>query len=206
MAGPHEHVVSHHCGATARGSLLPGSRQDPLVFEAIFSAKAGAAFRSIKGRAAARCAICSTIVERFALRWQSATNPDDAAILRGAHALFGFGARIAGAARAFVRRCGRRPLAHQAAFDRGRISLVVSNEYSRSDFATPSVANSGQFDRQSQAAYTPSVQLTLQHPLLCGLGAGIARADRRRADVRRDIAGPRRDATVCTLLKVLLDQ
>jgi outer membrane protein TolC len=49
--------------------------------------------------------------------------------------------------------------------------------------------------------YAPSVQLTFSHPILRGFGASVARADRRRAAARRDIAGLLRDATAATLVR-----
>src|SRR4051812_44912085 len=55
----------------------------------------------------------------------------------------------------------------------GRIGLVLSNEYNRTDFVTPNGANAGQLDRQTSTVYAPSLQLTLQHPLLRGLGVGV---------------------------------
>jgi outer membrane protein TolC len=74
----------------------------------------------------------------------------------------------------------------------GRLGLRLNNDYTR----TPS--------RNLPQAYTPSLQLTLQHPLLRGFGPAVARAEQRRASVQRDRAGLERVALASGLVRELV--
>jgi outer membrane protein TolC len=47
----------------------------------------------------------------------------------------------------------------------------------------------------------PSAQVVASQPLLRGAGAGVARADQRRARAAHDLAGRERDATACAVLR-----
>jgi outer membrane protein TolC len=83
----------------------------------------------------------------------------------------------------------------------GKIGLRAASAYDRTEFAVLNAADPNRFDRQSAEVYAPSLQLTFQHALLRGLGVSYARADRRRASARHDLATVQRDATVAALLR-----
>lgn len=80
----------------------------------------------------------------------------------------------------------------------GRLGLRFGSEYSRTEYATDLGMS---LQRSSAAVIAPSLQLTLTHPLLRGLGRKAARAPQFRAQVQRDAAVLTRQSTVASLLR-----
>lgn len=80
----------------------------------------------------------------------------------------------------------------------GRLGLRLGSDYSRTEYATDLGAS---VQRSVAEAVAPSLQVTLQHPLLRGLGPKVARAPRRRALVQRDAAALARQQAAAMLLR-----
>jgi outer membrane protein len=81
----------------------------------------------------------------------------------------------------------------------GRVALSALGGFSRTRFETDigtmmpglSIAN----------AYAPSLQLSFEHPLLRGYGVDVARADRKRSRIHRDVAGAQREGLAAALVR-----
>jgi outer membrane protein TolC len=82
----------------------------------------------------------------------------------------------------------------------GSLGLRLLGDFNRTRFATELGASAGPA-RPPVDFYAPSLQLTFAHPLLRGRGVNVARADRRRARVRGDIASAQRDAAAAGLVR-----
>jgi outer membrane protein TolC len=91
----------------------------------------------------------------------------------------------------------------------GRLGLRLVSEFSRVRLVDAGTADStadpmqvGMVgSRRAVDEYVPSLQLAFQHPVLRGFGVDVARADRRRARTRGDIATAQREATAAQLLR-----
>ena len=81
----------------------------------------------------------------------------------------------------------------------GRLALEALGGFSRTRFETD--IGSMMPGQSTSDAYTPALQLSFQHPLLRGFGVGVARADRRRSRVRRDLAGAQREGLAAALVR-----
>lgn len=81
----------------------------------------------------------------------------------------------------------------------GRLGLHADGGYSHTRFETES-ADLGR-SRLASEQYAPSLQLTLEQPLLRGAGVAVARADRRRAQSARNVAQAEREATATALVR-----
>jgi len=82
----------------------------------------------------------------------------------------------------------------------GRIGLRLSNDWVRSQFQTQRQDGSG-FDPSQSAVWTPSLQLTLSHSLLRGIGMHTALAARYKTAALRDQASLTRAATAAVLVR-----
>lgn len=91
----------------------------------------------------------------------------------------------------------------------GRLGLRLSNDYSRTEYASVLGTSMGtgldaELQRSSSEAIAPSLQVFLQHPLLRGFGAKVARAPRWRAQAEWDAARLSRAMAVATQLRDLV--
>jgi HAE1 family hydrophobic/amphiphilic exporter-1 len=81
----------------------------------------------------------------------------------------------------------------------GRLALSALGGFSRTRFETDI---GSMMPGQSIAdAYAPSLQLSLEHPLLRGFGVDVARADRKRSRAHRDLAGAQREGLAAALVR-----
>lgn len=87
----------------------------------------------------------------------------------------------------------------------GELGLQLYNQYSRIEFATQNGVNSTQLTRQTAEAYTPSLQLVFQQPLLRGAGRSVARAPQRLSAVARSEAGALREWATSVLVREVVD-
>jgi outer membrane protein TolC len=81
----------------------------------------------------------------------------------------------------------------------GRLSLSGLSGFSRTRFEThidPMMSEQSVAD-----AYAPSLQLVFEHPILRGFGVDVARADRKRARIHRDLAGAQREGLAAALIR-----
>jgi outer membrane protein TolC len=81
----------------------------------------------------------------------------------------------------------------------GRLGLELQSGYSR--LRSDSSATGMSLERWDSRWSTPSVQLSLEQPLLRGFGVNVARADRRRAHIRLDLATAERERVAAALLR-----
>ena len=81
----------------------------------------------------------------------------------------------------------------------GRVGLGLVGDYTRIRFATDYAMGGGM--RTAVDEYVPSLRLSLEHPLLRGFGVGVARAPRRRAAVRGDLAAAQREGTAAVIIR-----
>jgi outer membrane protein TolC len=80
----------------------------------------------------------------------------------------------------------------------GAVGVRVSTDI----FSGQYISDSGSGPQTSTATYqAPSVQVFASHPLLRGAGVDVARAQRHRAAVARDVASLERDATAATVVR-----
>lgn len=82
----------------------------------------------------------------------------------------------------------------------GRLGLQLQAGYGRARFEAD-IAGPGGESSPAASGYAPSLQLSFQQPLLRGSGADVARADRRRARIERDLAGAEREGVVMALVR-----
>lgn len=80
----------------------------------------------------------------------------------------------------------------------GALGLRLRNQYGRIEFAPP---NASTPELQTAEAYTPSLELTVEHPLLRGAGKNVARAAQRLSAMTRSEAGSLRESAVLTLVR-----
>ena len=81
----------------------------------------------------------------------------------------------------------------------GRLGLQLQAGYSRS--RSESDLADGMAERSVSQAHTPSVELSLEQPLLRGFGVGVARAERRRTRSQRAVAAAQREALAASLIR-----
>jgi outer membrane protein TolC len=82
----------------------------------------------------------------------------------------------------------------------GTLGLTLAGDYNRVRYAAESPPLPGtQLSTVEQNV--PSLRLSLQHPLLRGFGAAVARAPQRRTRVERDVASAQRAATAAALIR-----
>jgi len=81
----------------------------------------------------------------------------------------------------------------------GRLGLRFQTGYSRTRFATD--LGGMLLEPSTAEAYAPSLQLSLEQPLLRGFGADVARAERRRARSQRGVAAAEREGLAATLVR-----
>ncbi len=84
----------------------------------------------------------------------------------------------------------------------GQLGLRLSSEYSRTEYSS-ALGTGMDLQRSTAEAVAPSLQVIFRHPLLRGLGHKVARAPRRRAEVRWDAARLSRASSVATHLRDL---
>jgi outer membrane protein TolC len=80
----------------------------------------------------------------------------------------------------------------------GSLGLRFTTDYSKDEFAQLQGMETVFTD---SIGYNPSVQLVLNHSLLRGIGAGTARAERRRTSVARDAARLSRENAAAVVLR-----
>jgi outer membrane protein TolC len=81
----------------------------------------------------------------------------------------------------------------------GRLGLQLQSGYSRTRFENE--LDGAMPERSASEAYAPSLQLSLEQPLLRGFGADVARAQRRRARIERSAAAAARAALAASLVR-----
>ncbi len=81
----------------------------------------------------------------------------------------------------------------------GRVGLSLQGAYGETRYEAE-LADATRRGSTS-AQYSPAVQLSLEQPLLRGFGVDVARADRRRATLRRDLASAEREGLAAALLR-----
>ena len=81
----------------------------------------------------------------------------------------------------------------------GRLGLSLLSEYSRTRFETD--IGSMMPGQSIVHAYAPALRLSLEHPLLRGFGVDVARADRKRSRIQRDLAGAEREGLAAALVR-----
>jgi outer membrane protein TolC len=83
----------------------------------------------------------------------------------------------------------------------GEVGLHLRSDLSLTTFATGT--GSG-LSLSSQRSATPSLQLSLTHPLLRGFGPSVARAPRHRAEVQQEVAEANRAAAASELIRAVV--
>jgi outer membrane protein len=81
----------------------------------------------------------------------------------------------------------------------GRLALTLGGDYGLTRFAT--AIGTMMLARSTAQTYTPSLQLSLEHPLLRGFGVAVARAERGRSRARLDLAGAQREGLAAALVR-----
>jgi outer membrane protein TolC len=81
----------------------------------------------------------------------------------------------------------------------GALGLHLITDYTHTRYE--SQLQSMMVVRSTSQAYAPSLQLSLEHPLLHGFGVDVARADRRRAAIHRDVAGAQRAGLAAAMIR-----
>lgn len=81
----------------------------------------------------------------------------------------------------------------------GRVRLRVDGGYGRTEFSAEAAPEGLQ--RSTSEQYAPALQLSIEQPLLRGLGVDVARADRRRARAGRDLASAQREGLAAALVR-----
>jgi outer membrane protein TolC len=81
----------------------------------------------------------------------------------------------------------------------GRLGLQLESGYRRTRFETGAADMLP--ERSASEAYAPSLQLSLEQPLLRGFGTDVARAERRRAHSQRSVARAERKALAASLVR-----
>ncbi|MEO8182494.1 MAG: TolC family protein [Deltaproteobacteria bacterium] len=84
----------------------------------------------------------------------------------------------------------------------GRVGLHLQAGYGRTRFGTD--LDAMMLERSASEAYAPSLQLSLEQPLLRGFGADVARADRRRARIQRSVAAAEREGLAASLVREIV--
>jgi outer membrane protein TolC len=80
----------------------------------------------------------------------------------------------------------------------GRVSLGLQAAYLRTQVDADSAL---QGQRSTLESHAPALQLSLDQPLLRGFGVDVARAERRRAHLGRDLAGAQREGLAAALVR-----
>jgi outer membrane protein len=80
----------------------------------------------------------------------------------------------------------------------GRLSLGLQTGYLRTEVDR---GNTLRGQREILGDHAPALQLSLEQPLLRGFGVNVARAERRRASLGRDLASAQRDGLAAALVR-----